>query len=89
VGLPAGKSRVWRQPAYSGWGAGRRVAVHDDAGDRCGGRDDRECDVGELAVGRWLPRLAELDERDDQGERPETGTPRGAAQRTIGGGGAT
>ncbi len=45
--------------------------MHGNAGDDGGYGDDRERDVGECVVGRGLSRLAEFDERDDEGEGPE------------------
>ena len=66
------------------------MAVHGDARGHGGHRHDRQCDVGELAVGRGLPRLAQLNKRDDERQGPYERDGRGGAElRKTGGGGAT
>ena len=51
--------------------SGARVAVHDKTADHGGHRHDRQRDERERAVGDGLPGLAQLDERDDEGEGPQ------------------
>jgi hypothetical protein len=53
--------------------AGGRAAVHDKAGDHGGRRHDRQCDVGELAVGRGLPRLQSSTNGTMRVRAPSTG----------------